>query len=163
MKSFDQLPNEPAEAFEQLLVHRNFGPSRQFCHTAEVVGCSESTLRRRAEQWNWSDRLAAYDSGVLQRVSEARTEVELELHRDQLETFRQEQLERAKAVGKRADELLALVARSLQHHLEAGTMLQLRELPPVVNAACKAFESAMNTEAAALGVASLLDDLSSDG
>ena len=49
---------------------------------------------------------------------------------------------------------------SLRHHLEAGTVLQGRELPSVMAAACKALEGAMNIEATALGVAGLLEDLS---
>ena len=92
MKSFSQLPAEPADAFEQLLLQRDFGTSRQFSQTAEVVGGSESTLRRRAEQWRWAERLADYDKGMLQQVSEARTKEDLERNKHQLETFRQEQL-----------------------------------------------------------------------
>ena len=160
MNSFPQLPGEPADAFEQLLLHRDFGPSRQFSQTADFVACSESTLRRRAEQWNWVERLADYDSRMLQQASEARTKEDLERYRHQLETFRQEQLTRARTVGDRAEELLAIVERSLKHHLEAGTILQGRELPSVMAAACKAFEGAMNIEAMALGVSGLLEDLS---
>ena len=78
MNSFPQLPGEPADAFEQLLMHRDFGPSRQFSQTADVVGYSESTLRRRADQWNWVERLADYDSWMLQQTSEARTKEDLE-------------------------------------------------------------------------------------
>ena len=54
-------------------------------------------------------------------------------------------------------------ARALEavaKHLEAGTVLQGRELPSVMAAACKALEGAMNIEATALGVAGLLEDLS---
>lgn len=160
MNSFPQLPGEPADAFEQLLLHRDFGPSRQFSQTADVVGCSESTLRRRADQWNWVERLADYDSGMLQQASEARTKEDLERCKYQLETFRQEQLARARTVGDRAEELLAMVERSVRHHLEAGTVLQGRELPSVMAAACKALEGAMNIEATALGVAGLLEDFS---
>ena len=54
---------------------------------------------------------------------------------------------------------MALVERSLRHHLEAGTVLQARELPSITAAACKAIEGAMNIEATALGVAGLLEDL----
>ena len=157
MNPFDQLPGEPADAFEQLLLHRDFGPSRQFSKTADVVGCSESTLRRRAEQWNWLDRLADYDSGMLQQASEARMQEDLECYKNQLETFRQEQLARARTVGDRAEKLLAMVERSMRHHLEAGTILQGRELPSVMAAACKALEGAMNIEATALGVAAFLE------
>ena len=158
MTFLHQLPGEPADAFEQYLLHRNFGPSRQFSQTANVVGCSESTLRRRAKEWNWIERLAAYDSGMLQQISETRAEEELELYKHQLESFRQEELARARTVGERAEELLAMVERSLEHHLQAGTVLQGRELPSVMAAACKALEGAMNIEATALGVAGLLDD-----
>ena len=156
MTSFPQLPGEPADAFEQLLLHRDFGPSRQFSQSADVVGCSESTLRRRAEQWNWFERLSDYDSGMLQQASEARTKEDLERYKHQLETFRQEQLARARSVGDRAEELLAMVERSVKHHLEAGTVLQGRELPSVVSSACKALEVAMNVEAIALGITELL-------
>ncbi|EHA63576.1 hypothetical protein [Synechococcus sp. WH 8016] len=158
MTSFSQLPGEPSEAFEQLVLHRAFGPSRQLSQTADVVGCSESTLRRRAEQWQWAERLEAYDSSVLKKVSEARTTEDLARYALRLETFRQEQLARARSVAERADELLALVERSLKHHLEAGTVLQGRELPSVMAAACKALEGAMNIEAAALGVAAFLEN-----
>ena len=159
MNSFLQLASEPADAFEQLLLHRDLGPSRQFSQTANLVGCSESTLRRRAEQWDWANRLAEYDSGMLQQASEARTKEDIERYKHQLETFRQEQLARARAVGDRADELLGMVEFSLRHHQEAGTVLQGREVPSMMAAACKALEGAMNIEATALGVAELLDDL----
>ena len=56
--------------------------------------------------------------------------------------------------------VLAMVERSVRHHLEAGTVLQGRELLSVMAAACKALEGAMNIEATALGVAGLLEDLS---
>ena len=158
MNSFPQRPGEPSEAYEQLLLHRDFGPARQFSQTAEAVGCSESTLRRRAEQWNWGTRLADYDAELLQQVSQARTEADLERYEAQLETFRQQQLERAQRVGDRAEELLAMVERSLRQHLEAGILLQPRELPSVMAAACKALEGAMNIEAAALGIAEFLEN-----
>lgn len=158
MTSFPQLPDEPAEAFEQLLLHRDFGPARQFSQTAEALGCSESTLRRRAEQWDWATRLAEYDAALLKQVSQARTKSDLERYEAQLEAFRQQQLVRARMVGDRAEELLAMVERSLRHHLEAGTCLQPRELPSVVAAATKALEGAMNIEATALGIAEFLEN-----
>ena len=157
MTSFPQLPGEPADSFEQLLPYRVLGPSRQFHQTADVVGCSESTPRRRAEQWNWAERLADYDSGILQQASETRAQDELDRYRLSLENFGQEQLSRVDRVGGLAEEFLALVERSLRHHLEAGTVLQGKELPGVLNAVCKAFETAMNTEATALGLTELLE------
>ena len=97
---------------------------------------------------------------MLQQASEARTKEDLDRYSNQLETFRLVQLSRARTVGDRAEELSAMVERSLRHHLEAGTVLQGRELPAVMAAACKALEGAMNIEATALGVSTLLEDLS---
>ena len=94
---------------------------------------------------------------MLQQASEARTKEDFDRYKNQLETFRLEQLSRARTVGDRAEELLAMVERSVRHHLEAGTVLQGRELPSVMAAACKALEGAMNIEAAALGVAAFLE------
>ena len=54
-----------------------------------------------------------------------------------------------------------MVERSVRHLLVADTVLQGRELPSVMATACKALEGAMNIEATSLGVAGVLDDLSS--
>ena len=103
--------------------NRDFGPSRQFRQTADVVGCSESTLRRRAEQWNWVERLADYDSGMLQQASEARTKEDLERYKHQLETFRQEQLARARTV---IDE--AFNREHLEHSITLWRYCSAREI-----------------------------------
>ena len=97
----------------------------------------------------------------MQQASEARAKDELDRYRPSLENFHQAQLARAQRVGEMAEELLAFVEGGLRHHLGAGSVLQGRELPAVLNAACKALEAAMNSEATALGVAGLLEDLSS--
>ncbi|MGC6483825.1 MAG: hypothetical protein ACON4T_09740 [Synechococcus sp.] len=47
-----------------------------------------------------------------------------------------------------------------EHHMEACTVFQGRGFPPVMAAACKALEGAINIEATALGVSGLLEDLS---
>ena len=96
---------------------------------------------------------------MLQQASEARTKEDFDRYSNQLETFRLEQLSRARIVGDRAEELLAMVERSVRHHLDAGTVLQGREIPSVMAAACKALEGAMNIEATALGVSALLEEI----
>lgn len=100
-----------------------------------------------------------YDASLLEKVSQARRQADLERYEAQLETFRLEQVERARIVGDRAEELLAMVERSLRHHLDAGTCLQARGLPAVMAVACKALEGAMNIEATALGIAEFLESV----
>ena len=158
--SFPQLPGEPADAYKQLLIHRDLGPGRLFRQTAELVGCSESTLRRRSEQWQWKKRLDSYDTALLDQINSDGHSQALKRHQQQLEEFRAKQLNRAQRVGELADELVALLKQSLQQQLEEGVMLKGRELPAVLTAACKALEGSMNIEATALGVSELLDEVS---
>ena len=68
MLTFEQLPGEPADAFAQLLVHRDAGPTRLYRETAIATGSSISTLRRRAERWDWQNRLEAYDAEILKKI-----------------------------------------------------------------------------------------------
>ena len=159
--AFPQLPGEPADAYSQLLIHRDLGPGRLFRKTAELAGCSESTLRRRSEQWKWKQRLEAYDASLLSQISSQGRDVTLESHQQSLEAFRQEQLQRAQRMASLAEGMLILAMRSLQQQLEEGEMLRGRELPTVLSAAVKAVEAAMNIEATALGVSELLTQVGS--
>lgn len=110
-------------------------------------------------EWNWSERLKAYDAATLELISTEGQSEAVKRYAQHLDEFRDEQLTRARTVGLLADELLGLVQRSLSHHLEARTVLQGRELPAVLAAACKALEGAMNIEASALGVTQFLEEL----
>ena len=62
-------------------------------------------------------------------------------------------------IGVPREQWVAMIERSLRHHLEAGTCLQARELPAVMAAACKALEGASNIEATALGIAEFLESM----
>ena len=157
--SFPQLAGEPADAYEQLLIHRDLGPGRLFRQTAELAGCSESTLRRRAEQWKWKERLASYDSDLLDQLSIEGRDESLERFQISLQLFREDQLQRAKGVGDLAEEMLALAKQSLCQQLEDGVILRGRELPAVLSAVVRAMEGAMNIEASALGVSELMEEL----
>lgn len=159
MPSFEQLPGEPADAFAQLLVHRDAGPARLFRVTANVTGSSESTLRRRAERWSWQKRLEAYDAAMLKTMETESTSEALHRHEQQLREFRDLQLDRARRLGQLADDLMEFVRFSLLQHQQQESVLQGRELSPVLSSSCRAMEISMNTEATALGVLELLDQL----
>jgi len=52
-----------------LLAHRDVGPGRTLSATALQVVRSESTLRRLANRWDWTERLQTFDRAVLQKVA----------------------------------------------------------------------------------------------
>ena len=68
------------------------------------------------------------------------------------------QLDRARRLGKLADEMMEFVSLSLLRHHEQGLLLHGREFSAVLSSSSKAMEIAMSTEAAALGITELLED-----
>ena len=163
MPQFQQLPGEPSEAFAQLLIHRDAGPSRLYRETAVVTGSSESTLRRRAERWSWQKRLDDYDAALLRQMEIGSTQDALRRHAEQLKKFRDIQLERAHRLGELADELMAFIHHSLLQHQQNGLVLQGREISSLLASSCKSLEASMDIEAVALGVSELLDDICKSG
>ena len=159
MPTFEQLPGEPADSFSQLLVHRDAGPARLYRETAIATGSSISTLRRRAERWDWQRRLDAYDAEILKKMESQSTTDALCRHEEQLREFRNLQLDRSRRLGQLADELMEFVRWSLLQHQQKGLTLQGRELSSALSSSCKAMDISMNTEATALGIAELLDQL----
>ena len=161
MPTFEQLPGEPADSFAQLLVHRDAGPSRLYRETAVATGSSISTLRRRAERWDWQTRLDVYDAEILKTMESQSTADVLHRHEKHLREFRDLQLDRSRRLGQLADELMEFVRWSLLQHQQQGLTLQGRELSSALSSSCKAMDISMNTEATALGLAELLDQLPS--
>ena len=106
MPTFEQLPGEPADSFAQLLVHRDAGPARLYRDTAVATGSSISTLRRRAERWDWQTRLDVYDAEILKTMESQSTADVLHRHEKHLREFRDLQLDRSRRLGQLADELM---------------------------------------------------------
>ena len=163
MPEFPQLPGEPSDAFAQLVVHRDAGPTRLYRETADLTGASESTLRRRAERWSWQRRLDIYDAELLRQMEMLSTEDALRRHAEQLKKFRDIQLERAHRLGELADELMGFIHYSLLQHQHNGLVLQGREISSLLASSCKSLEASMDIEAVALGVSELLEDIGKSG
>jgi hypothetical protein len=157
MPKFNQLPGEPACSFAQLLVHRDAGPARLYRQTAVLTDTSESTLRRRAERWDWEKRLEEYDAVMLRQIELESTAEGLQRYKQQLKEFRDVQLDRAHRLGRLADDLMELVQCSIMHYQEQNSFLHGREIPAVLTSSCKAMDASITTEATALGVTELLE------
>ena len=159
---FHRIPEEPAADFSALLIHRDAGPGRTFAATAKQIGRSETTLRRLASRWNWSDRLQAFDSAVLQKVAAAGARAAENRHREQLLTFRDTQHRRAEQLGATAELLMEFVVSSVRQHLSAGSLLQPGQIAAALGSAARALEASGSTAATALGVDELMEQLISD-
>ena len=160
---FTQLPDESVESFSRLIVHRDQGPSRSFRVTAGLVGCSESTLRRLSDRWNWTSRLRQYDRDLLQLVSDQSSESAQIAHRMQLEAFRDTTRHRSECLIELAEEMMALIMASTRVHLDQGNLLQPGQLGAAITSAGRALELSGSTIGTALGVDELLTLLDHEG
>jgi hypothetical protein len=156
---FDRLTDETAADFSALLVHRDAGPGRTLSATAVQVGRSESTLRRLANRWNWTERLQTFDRAVLQKVAVAGASSAVNRHQEQLLAFRDAQHRRADLLAATAENLLQLVVESVRAHMANGLLLQPGQLGASLTAAARALEASGSTAATALGVEELLETL----
>ena len=86
------------------------------------------------------------------------TSYALQRYTKQLAEFRDLQLDRARRLGKLADEMMEFVRLSLLRHHEQGLLLHGREFSAVLSSSSKAMEIAMSTEAAAHDITELLED-----
>ena len=102
MISLHQLPCELANAFEQLLLHRDFGPSGLFSQTAESWAALNrpSGDERSSETRLSGSRPLTRGGGALQKAPNARTEDELGRYEVLLDTFRQEQFAQERTVSE---------------------------------------------------------------
>ena len=153
------MPGESSEAYQFLLAHRDFGPGRSYRQTASVVDCSESTLRRLAGRWNWSNRLYEYDGSQLRIASLQGASDSQVAYRQSLNAFREVQQQRAVCLARLADQLIDLAGDSL-HALESSDVRpNFREIPAIFAAATKAMEASLSVQSLALGVGEYLESL----
>jgi len=157
--AFERLEDESAAEFALLLAHRDTGPGRSLGTTANLVGRSESTLRRLASRRHWVDRLEIFDAALLCQVAAAGTKAAEDRHLDQLLSFRDAQHRRGDQLAASAELIMEFVLVSARAHLAEGTLLQPGQLGAALNAAARALEASGSTAGMALGVEELLGQL----
>jgi hypothetical protein len=64
--AFPRRPGETPRAFGAFLAFFQLGPSRSLPAVAEVLGENPATVKNWSSKYRWSDRLLAYQSGLLQ-------------------------------------------------------------------------------------------------
>ncbi len=64
--AFPRLPGETPRAFGAFLAFFQLGPARSLPAVAEALGENPATVKNWSSKYHWSDRLLAYQSGLLQ-------------------------------------------------------------------------------------------------
>ena len=123
------------------------------------IECSESTLRRLAERWDWASRLHAYDESQLRIASlQGATDSQVS-YRQSLNAFREVQQHRAVCLARLADQLIDLAGDGLHALASSDVRPNFREIPAIFAAATKAMEASLSVQSLALGVGEYLESL----
>ena len=68
---WERKHGETEKAFEAFLIYKNLGPGRTQIEVAQKLRKSISLIRRWASDWEWKNRVIAWDSDVEQKAKEA--------------------------------------------------------------------------------------------
>jgi hypothetical protein len=159
---WDQLPDEPARAYELFAAYLHAGPSRSIAAAARLSGHSDSNLRRYASRFDWKARAEAHDREALGRVVERRSGEREDEEMDQLRAFAEESLERYERLGTASDSLVSLAIQTLDRMLAEEDDLDPRLLCTALNTAAALASAACDLKARVLGVDEMLAVLQAD-
>lgn len=67
---WERKHGETEKAFEAFLIYKNLGPGRTQIDVAQKLSKSVSLIRRWASEWEWKNRVIAWDSDVEQKAKE---------------------------------------------------------------------------------------------
>lgn len=63
-KPWERQKGESEKAYEAFSTYRDMGEKRTFAAVAEKLQKSDSLIRRWKNQWNWQERVRAYDNDL---------------------------------------------------------------------------------------------------
>ena len=69
-KLWERQKNESEKAFEAFKIYRDMGQKRTVSAVVEKLGKSRSLIDRWKEQWNWKERVRAYDNELEKQAKE---------------------------------------------------------------------------------------------
>lgn len=148
---------ETPAAYEALTCYLQLGKERSHKAVAAVLGRATSQLKTWSRLYSWKARTAAYDAAQIKdRFKEAREESEAK-HKAAILRFRDDQARRARGMGNLAELLMDLTQEKVEAMRAAGELPSEQQLSNLAKTVATLGETAMNLEAAALGVEELMD------
>lgn len=151
-----QLEREPSRAYERLLTFANLGPGRSLKKAADVAGCSESTLRAHARDWQWAERIGAFDRQQLGQLSFRAAQDSTEAHLAALGAYRDQQLRQSEVLTEAAEALLAAALRTLATMKKQNVDLPPTAVGPAMQSAARLLDTSSNQLSNHLAVEELL-------
>lgn len=148
---------ESPESYSAFVTYLELGKQRSLKRVAELVGTSIGNIQNFSKRYNWSERAAAYDADQVREQFKQAREERNSKHRQAITAFRNEQEQRAHAMGELADLMMDLTAEKLQAMRAAGELPSEQSISNLAKTVASLADMAMNLKATALGVDELVD------
>jgi gamma-glutamyltranspeptidase len=114
MAIYDRLPEETSKAYEAFCVYRDMGVQRSIQKAADMLSKSIPVLKRWAAQWDWAERVAAWDIDQDYLLQKEAIKSRQKEYRKELAEFRKNHL----AVGKAAFKASATCVKQIMEFVE---------------------------------------------
>lgn len=149
--------NESQKEYEIFNFYLRCGEGRSITYIATIYNLSETYIRKLAKQNYWEQRAGDYDMDMLAEKLKLEQDSRAIEHKRRLETYRQQQEFLGRSLSANAAKLAALSQRTLDAYIDnPDRVIDMRDLPGLLNSAAKLAEVGKSLQSGALGVEQLL-------
>ena len=148
--------NESQKEFELLDFYCKCGSGRSYTYLASVFNLHENRIAQIAKKNNWAQRTSDYDRNEFANKLQLEKDARALEHKRKLEEYRSQQEFLGRALSHDAAKLAQLANRTLDDYLNSERVIDMRDIPSILNSAAKVAEVAKSLQSSALGVDQLL-------
>lgn len=148
--------NESQKEFELFDFYARAGGGRSYTYIASVFNLQEARIAQIAKKNNWAQRVSDYDRNELANKLQLEKDARAVEHKRKLEEYRSQQEFLGRALSHDAAKLAQLANRTLDEYLNSERVIDMRDIPSILNSAAKVAEVAKSLQSSALGVDQLL-------
>jgi hypothetical protein len=148
--------SESQKEFELFELYAKCGSGRSYNYISAIFNLQESRVAQIAKKNNWGERVADYDRNEFANKLQLEKDARAIEHKRKLEEYRSQQEFLGRALSHDAAKLAQLANRTLDDYLNSERVIDMRDIPSILNSAAKVAEVAKSLQSNALGVEQLL-------
>jgi hypothetical protein len=148
--------SESQKEFELFELYAKCGSGRSYNYISAIFNLQESRVAQIAKKNNWGERVADYDRNEFANKLQLEKDASAIEHKRKLEEYRSQQEFLGRALSHDAAKLAQLANRTLDDYLNSERVIDMRDIPSILNSAAKVAEVAKSLQSNALGVEQLL-------
>ena len=119
---WERQPKESAQAYEAFAIYRDMGTERSYAKVGRELGKSKTIIDRWGAEWNWAERVRAWDNEIAARVKEAAEKTASEMVQRHLKISMQLQTKAVTALNQISGD--EMTARDIAALLKLGVDIE---------------------------------------